>query len=624
MINDLSISFPDFKINDPMNPEEFDTNNHEIVSKINALIAILNKITDSTTVGDSGADNIKITPLVTGGTNILQELLDEIFNNKVSKVEGKGLSAEDYTTLEKAKLSGITAGATKTESSATNGNIKINGTEKTVYTHPGGTNPHSTTKADVGLINVENKSSETIRGEITNANVTNALGYTPLNSAERLVLGKTSSTAFRGDCGEVAYEHAYQSHAPYNAQKNSDITKAEIEAKLTGTIATHEHDITKAEIEEKLTGTITTHGHNSTINTETLAGDKTLTKDDATHQYLNPDGVNRKIILPVDVEEGKIFVIRNNGSYNSSTYLHIKQDVTETDLDYIYAGATRKFVFDGLYWVGRDDNSDENNISIGRRARSYLNGFALGYNANGSNFGVALGKNTNGSNYGVAVGAGAEGSNYGAAVGYHAEGSYNGAALGDNANGSNYGVALGENTNGSGGGVALGNSADTKGNGRAIAKGYGSKCERRGEEWKSSDGVENKYGYGQLNWHAETTTDSPTEIFLNGMPGRRAFVLPNSAFAFRLNVIAFTTNGAHIGKVWRIEGGVHYNSFFDEVRLIGNTVLKTVISQDANTESWDVEASDGLQQGTFEIKVVGANGKAVRWNVEGSISEVRF
>ena len=33
------------------------------------------------------------------------------------------------------------------------------------------------------------------------------------------------------------------SHAPANAQKNSDITKAEIEAKLTGTITSHSHSV---------------------------------------------------------------------------------------------------------------------------------------------------------------------------------------------------------------------------------------------------------------------------------------------------------------------------------------------------------------------------------------------
>lgn len=46
--------------------------------------------------------------------------------------------------------------ATKVEKSTTNGNIKINGTETNVYTHPSGTNPHGTTKSDVGLGNVGN------------------------------------------------------------------------------------------------------------------------------------------------------------------------------------------------------------------------------------------------------------------------------------------------------------------------------------------------------------------------------------------------------------------------------------------------------------------------------------
>ena len=40
---------------------------------------------------------------------------------------------------------------------------------------------------------------------------------------------------------DAAYAHSQAAHAPSNAQKNSDITKAEIEAKLTGNITTHTH-----------------------------------------------------------------------------------------------------------------------------------------------------------------------------------------------------------------------------------------------------------------------------------------------------------------------------------------------------------------------------------------------
>lgn len=60
--------------------------------------------------------------------------------------------------------------------------------------------------------------------------------------ADGVALGETSSTAYRGDRGKTAYDHSQSTHAPANAQKNSDITKAEIEAKLTGNITSHTHD----------------------------------------------------------------------------------------------------------------------------------------------------------------------------------------------------------------------------------------------------------------------------------------------------------------------------------------------------------------------------------------------
>ena len=40
---------------------------------------------------------------------------------------------------------------------------------------------------------------------------------------------------------DTAYTHSQSAHAPSNAQKNSDITKTEIEAKLTGNITSHTH-----------------------------------------------------------------------------------------------------------------------------------------------------------------------------------------------------------------------------------------------------------------------------------------------------------------------------------------------------------------------------------------------
>ena len=67
------------------------------------------------------------------------------------------------------------------------------------------------------------------------------IGAAKASHGTHLSLGTTSSTAYRGDYGNTAYTHSQAAHAPSNAQKNSDITKAEIEAKLTGAITSHTH-----------------------------------------------------------------------------------------------------------------------------------------------------------------------------------------------------------------------------------------------------------------------------------------------------------------------------------------------------------------------------------------------
>jgi hypothetical protein len=73
------------------------------------------------------------------------DLIDTALFNKVEKAAGKDLSTNDYTTEEKNKLAGIEANANN-------------------YVHPEGTNPHSTTKSDVGLGNVDNTKQMPISG----------------------------------------------------------------------------------------------------------------------------------------------------------------------------------------------------------------------------------------------------------------------------------------------------------------------------------------------------------------------------------------------------------------------------------------------------------------------------
>lgn len=72
-----------------------------------------------------------------------------------------------------------------------------------------GLDNHTHTKADVGLDNVENKSSEVIRSELTKENVTNALGYTAAdinhthNYAGASTPGGTADSAIKDSSGNV-------------------------------------------------------------------------------------------------------------------------------------------------------------------------------------------------------------------------------------------------------------------------------------------------------------------------------------------------------------------------------------------------------------------------------------
>jgi hypothetical protein len=109
---------------------------------------------------------------------------DQDISGKVDKITGKGLSTEDYTSEEKTKLAGIATGANN-------------------YVHPSSHAPAIITQ------------------DASNRFVTDA---------EKTNYG-------------TGYSHSQAAHAPTDAQKNSDITKAEIEAKLTGEIASHTHSI---------------------------------------------------------------------------------------------------------------------------------------------------------------------------------------------------------------------------------------------------------------------------------------------------------------------------------------------------------------------------------------------
>lgn len=74
----------------------------------------------------------KVSELENDEEYVVTDTFNQELAKKVDKVDGYSLVDDEEIT----KLGGVSAGANKVESSATNGNIKIDGVETVVYTHP--------------------------------------------------------------------------------------------------------------------------------------------------------------------------------------------------------------------------------------------------------------------------------------------------------------------------------------------------------------------------------------------------------------------------------------------------------------------------------------------------------
>jgi hypothetical protein len=127
------------------------------------------------------------------------------------------------------------------------------------------------------------------------------------NAKSTLVLGETSVTAYRGDRGKTAYDHSQVAHAPSNAQKNSDITKEEIEAKLTGAITTHTHAYAAS-----------SHAHGNIANAGTISS--AAVTPASTDYILISDATNSgKIERGIAIGTGTTTYLRNDGTWGTPT-----------------------------------------------------------------------------------------------------------------------------------------------------------------------------------------------------------------------------------------------------------------------------------------------------------------
>ncbi len=195
---------------------------------------------------------------LTGLAALVDHLEDDI-DTKVDKVEGKGLSANDFTDAYKSKLDGIAAGANKTvvdstlnassENPVQNKAVKTALDKKLDASLKGSAGGIAELGADGkvpaaqlpsfvddvtegyyynGKFYKESAHTTAIAGEsdkiyvdITTNKTYRYSGTAFVVISETLALGTTSSTAFRGDWGNAAYQHSLSAHAPTTAATQS-------------------------------------------------------------------------------------------------------------------------------------------------------------------------------------------------------------------------------------------------------------------------------------------------------------------------------------------------------------------------------------------------------------------
>ncbi|EET60361.1 hypothetical protein BRYFOR_07557 [Marvinbryantia formatexigens DSM 14469] len=186
----------------------------------------------------------------TGWDEVPKGNMSGTLDGYVSKEEGKGLSSNDYTDEEKAKVAAAVPSARKVNGKALTADVTLAAADvgavpATAKGAAGGVAELDST-GKVPAAQLPSYVDDVIEGYLSGgklyeeaAHTTEIAGesgkiYVDLATSktyrwsgtafavisDTVALGETSSTAYRGDRGKTAYEHSQAAHAPANAEAN--------------------------------------------------------------------------------------------------------------------------------------------------------------------------------------------------------------------------------------------------------------------------------------------------------------------------------------------------------------------------------------------------------------------
>jgi hypothetical protein len=84
-IQNIAIPYSDFKLQEIIDPEQFDLNNATFTAKVNQLVSLVNNLTDGSLTEIGGADLVSVRTISPFTSTNLQALLSEILAYLKSK-----------------------------------------------------------------------------------------------------------------------------------------------------------------------------------------------------------------------------------------------------------------------------------------------------------------------------------------------------------------------------------------------------------------------------------------------------------------------------------------------------------------------------------------------------------
>lgn len=202
-------------------------------------------------------------------------------------------------------------------------------------------------------------------------------GSSYIEISSSLALGETSSTAYRGDRGKVAYDHSQTAHAPSNAQANVIET-----VKVNGTALTPTNKAVNITVPTVGNGTITIKQAGTTKGTFTTnqSGNTTINLDGGSSTVDNIDGIPVDLtgiyntqMIGYDEEQGKLVpmsAVARTQTVLPSAETEAPYEITEQNNVYLYPFSSYNFIYVST-------NSDVSSTKLATVKGYFKNSFLL-------------------------------------------------------------------------------------------------------------------------------------------------------------------------------------------------------------------------------------------------------